>query len=255
MHVHRLVVRTIFTALFFSPVVFSVCAQEERYMSPPEQSALDIASANNWSIGVEGTRDWRDVEVDGRVQRLEAWAVRGLLGYQPLPWLGLEAGAGSSQADLGGVEGDADFTWLLRAKANLVEIAVSSKPGMPRHILLRGSLMASYLEADSTCEAGKINWNEWRLVPSLQYIINLLRGGYQDPYEPASITLRAGPVFSFIKGSRDDFDGERVVDEHKDTGLCGGIDLLMASGLSLGAEISFFEDEDWSIMAGVGYKF
>ncbi|MBU1694134.1 MAG: hypothetical protein KKC51_09245 [Verrucomicrobia bacterium] len=120
---------------------------------------------------------------------------------------------------------------------------------------MRGAFLASYMDADSECDAGKINWKEWRLVPSLQYIINLLRRGYQDPYEPASITLRAGPVFSFIKGSRDDFDGERVVDEHNDTGVCGGIDLLLASGLNASAEISFFGDDDRSITVSVGYKF
>lgn len=247
----------VFLGLCLSAGMYSAFAQDAQYVLSPEEAAWHREDLKPWSLGFEVARDWRDLKIDGDKTDLDCWHLRTLLGFQPIEWLTLQGALGASEPKVGDERGDLGLSWSLRLRVNFLEHVLVEKPGMPRHILMRAGVMASVTHNESDFkEEGRIKWREWRVIPHLQYVIHQLRTGYQDSYEPASLSIRVGPMVSAISGDyRDGEIRDADVEEDRALGLYAGVDLLLASGISLGADAQVYARGDGAATFTVGYRF
>ena len=188
-----------------------------------------------WSFSVLYESQKRDVTPLGRLQSQQ---YIGCVGFDPLRWLTVYAGAGSGTTKFSGLSNPEDNpTYLLGAHFNLLDHQVASPTMFEERIRINADLQYSVTRADSG-----IDWSEFYGSLTVS-IVNDVEGN--KIFLPNSIALFVGPVFSDLESD--------VFDEESTTGYTLGIEVFLSEKVSLGYALEELDGSSYTV--GLNVRF
>lgn len=218
-----------------------------------EQDSLDFLT-----IGVDYQHQQRDISTSSQGKmRLKSQTIDGYVGFDAFQWLILFVTAGGSAAKVSetGSFNEPKFKWSTGFNLNLWHIDLAEPEFMEGRLSLRTHTeFAMHASGD---ESEKIKWSEMFAALLVNYEVLAVRAGEPDTY-PYSLDLYVGPAVSWLfngyynapassGGQRVDFNQDRVF------GLVGGVELYVASNLSFGGAIQYYDAV--SLSASARYHF
>lgn len=207
-----------------------------------EDRAL-LGNLRGLSLAFHAGQVKRDAEVDyPTLRQIRPWRERtlmGVIGYDVLSWLTLQAGAGESQLTDWRPGRDAGFKWQAGLDVRLIDYLLLDPIVGSDAYWFRLRMQAQYAQAKSKADRDTIKWNETYLAlpaaltarPERQMMIK-------------RISIFAGPAFSHIDGRIENSFGNKMADVKADQtfGFAGGIMINPSDNLCLVAEARNFGD-------------
>jgi hypothetical protein len=203
----------------------------------------------------------REVSNAGTVMDLEAEHYYGQLGIDPLKWLTVSAGVGSSVLTSvpEGSEENASLLWMIGAEARLLQFKIKEPSFLASRCRL--DAYASYWDNSSEVFGQEANWTETRaaLLGSAEFFVADL--GNDISAYPYSVVYSIGVVFSDLEGDITapagvgPWTGFPVLafEDEEHVGVLGGVEIKIAYNLVLEWEARIFNNVSHSI--GLRYSF
>jgi len=216
-----------------------------------EQEYLDFLT-----IGADYQNQQRDISTSSQGKmRLNSQTVDGYIGVDPYKWLMIFATFGSSAAKLGDVaaSNDSKFKWSAGFDVNWWRYSIKEPTFLEGDLSLKTH--AEFGMYNSGAGSEKINWNEIFAALLVNYEVFVSKKDDLEKY-PYSLALFVGPALSWLEGDyyasknisqKADFHEEHLV------GIVGGADIYVASNLSIGGAIQYYDAV--TLSASVRYHF
>ena len=242
--------------VFFFLAVLSVPALQcagvlpDATLHSPPAALLRVAEPDKWSAGIAYEREHRQIDIVNP-EDLEASRLGVFITHSPLPWLVLEAGAGTAIADLGNSEGNYGFDWRGGIKIGLLEHVLEQSPVRGTIQLFRLDIGSDYRRARSNFSDADFFWQEWRFMPSVTYVERLDTSRGPRRLHPESTAIHFGMVFSRIHGRH----GGVSISENRNFGLRAGGDIRFISHWTAFADILAYHASETSLRAGLRRQF
>ena|GEM_PF-823022 len=204
-----------------------------------EQEYLDFLT-----IGADYQNQQRDISTSSQGKmRLNSQTVDGYIGVDPYKWLMIFATFGGSAAKIGdaGSYNNAKFKWSAGFDVNWWRYSIKEPTFMEGDLSLKTH--AEFAMQNSGAGSEKINWNEIFAALLVNYEVFVTKKDDLDNY-PYSLALFVGPAVSWLEG--DYYANKNIsqkVDFHEEhlVGIVGGADLYVASNLSIGGAIQYYD--------------
>ncbi len=208
------------------------------------ETLIEQEYLNFLTIGADYQNQQRDVSTSSQGKmRLKAQTVDGYIGVDPYKWLMIFATFGGSSAMVGdgGSYNKAGFKWSAGFDVNWWRFSVKDPEFMEGDLSIKTHIEFSMQNSGSGAE--KVNWNETFAALLVNYEVFTARKDDYDKY-PYSLSFFVGPALSWLSGDyyanqnaiqKVDFNEEHLV------GIVGGADLYIASNLSVGGAIQYYD--------------
>jgi len=194
------------------------------------------------SLGVDYQNQQRDINTSSQGKlRLKSQTLDGYIGVDPFKWLTVFATLGGTAGEVSGMSAynDPKFQWSAGFDVNWWRHHLEEPDFLAGELSLKTH--AEFGMHNSGSDSEKVNWDEYFAALLLNYETLAVRG--EDPHRyPHSLVLFAGPGFSWLSGNyyqnptqKADFHEAHVF------GVVGGLELFVASNLSLGGAIQYYD--------------
>jgi len=234
------------TCVLFAILTAFACASRAATLSGAgtretliEQEYLDFLT-----IGADYQHQARDISTSSQGKmRLSSQTVDGYIGVDPYKWLMIFATFGGSAGKVG--EGitynDTKFKWSAGFDVNWWRYSLTTPEFMEGDLSLKTH--AEFAMSNSGSGSDKINWNEIFASLLVNYEVFVSKKEDMEKY-PYSLALFVGPAFSWLDGDyyvnrnasqKADFHEEHLV------GIVGGAEVYVASNLSIGGAIQYYD--------------
>ena len=226
-----------------------IVAPEPKAGSPAD-SALEAVTPEGWNVGAGYSLERRSLLLGGAVHDFSDWRSTVWLGYKPVRWLAVEAGAGASRGKLDGDKGELGLDWLARVRFNLAEYVIERSPVLGKQQSVRLGGVLSYEASESNDATADFAWRELLASPTVSYNVNLRGPGNWHPYDAVATGLRLGLLFSRIEGER----GADDLQENRNFGLSAGAYLQFSGGSVLDVDLRTYGSDDQVLVFALTYN-
>jgi opacity protein-like surface antigen len=200
----------------------------------------------NWSCGVYGRFQERDVEVGRRSVPTTIETAKGMVyvGYAALPWMTPYLAAGLNKTEFEEVpDSDSYAEYGGGVSLRLLDTLFADPGLLEDRLRIEGNVEYTVTEAEFYGE--RINWGEFSASLTVG-IMNEIDGN--PLFRPKSIAIYAGPAFTLLTGS----DLEQREGRNK-FGLTAGIEVFLTERVSLYGGADVFENTGFS--GGLNVRF
>ena len=193
------------------------------------------------SAGIDYQMLKRNVSLDGGgTAKLQAKVYSAQLGVDLFPWWQVFGTLGRSEARWeGGSYGDGKIKWSGGTRLNWWHTDLTDPDFMEGRVSFQTvAEFAQYRSGDDW------RWNEGYVDLTLNYelFVEKMKDIKQIPY---SLVLYGGPAISKLSGHADNVG----FDEDKLFGVVGGVDLYLSHNLSVGGQVTYFDQTSYGISA------
>lgn len=194
------------------------------------------------SMGVYGGQFKRKIDFDsGATSILKTTRAHGYVGADLYKWVTVYGLLGASESSLSDSEtADAEAEYGGGVRLNLLHHFIAEPT--PMEDVVRLNFDASYLHTSSNLAFKKLDWDEMSASLTLE-LVNHTDG--DKFYNPESIGLYFGPIFSLLNSS--DFS------EDQNFGAIGGLEFYLTDTIVLDLEVQYFNET--SADAGLNFHF
>jgi len=190
--------------------------------SRPLNYLMTAEDLSNWSCGLYGAYNQRDVTFDGQsfTREFKTQGGRAYVGYRLVRWATAYASVGITQAKIDNTQyGDEEGDYGLGVRVNLLDHDVMSPTLFEDAIAI--DVSAQYTRSETEWVGEAIEWQELRADVIFSIINDVV--GHKD-FWVDSIGIFAGPVFSDIQGD---------IDEDQSIGGIVGIEFFVSDRVSV----------------------
>jgi hypothetical protein len=227
------------------------------------QSFLSVGTASNrpsrlyqggqrfLSFGLEFQDQTRAIVPSGAQGTLPEMSVQrltGLIGFDVLPWVTLEAGAGMTDVDLDGEDSDRDQDWEWRVGGRVRLLDYRLPADDPYFFGIEAE--SFYRASQSENWDSELEWNEW--YSALLFSLSshpLIHFGD----DVRVVSLYGGPALSLIDGEWSDAFGSSDFHEDQNMGAVLGLSFMPDEFMTIKLEAQFFDE--LSLGAGLSVHF
>lgn len=189
-----------------------------------------------WSFGAFMDHDLRPVTIAG--QKDTSWQndrVMAFVGYDPLSWMTVQVGAGSSTLNLDDGSRDGKTEWQLALRLRLMEYMIVDPPVGDDPYYLGIEAMGRYDHGQSEGGLGNIDWNQYDAALTVHLSTRPEQVMIAD-----KIDIYAGPGVSMLNGTRKGFISSSDISADQVIGFVGGLVLTLGSNFSIGLNLADF---------------
>ena len=180
------------------------------------------------SGGIYGGSLERDMEFGSTVLPLETSKAVIYLGMNLRPWLTLFAGVGGADHELGMAESDSTYVLEAGLLINVIDHVILDPSLFEDR--LRINMGATWATTEAEWYGEDVKWQEINAFATIS-IVNDTTGN--KLFNPNSIALYAGPVYSYITG--DDLEADQEL------GFMAGIEVFVSETISLDLGVRQFD--------------
>jgi len=190
-----------------------------------------------WSFGAFMDHDQRPVNINGQKASWQNDRIMAFVGYDPLSWLTVQAGAGSSSLDIDDGSRDNKTEWQLALRLRLLEYMIVDPPVGDDPYWLGIEAMGRYDHGISGGGMGDIDWNQYDAALTVHLSSRPERGMAVD-----KIDIFAGPGVSALDGTRKGFVYNSDISEDQVFGFVAGLVFTLGGNFTIGANVADFGD-------------
>jgi hypothetical protein len=201
----------------------------------------------------------RDLVCDNVVSSMDKTRFTAGIAVDIMPFLGLSAEAGISQAelDLSNDKGSYGFSWGVGADVNIFEFIISDSPVIGKRQWLQFRANAKIESNQSNFPGIDFSWYEYKIIPSIVYNQNLKTAVNTKSSQPMAVALEIGLIFSEIDGEAKNIDDDTKIDfsEESNIGVLAGVAFLAKSDWIGRINGEFYGGDGGSAIFSVEYNF
>jgi hypothetical protein len=201
----------------------------------------------------------RDLVHDNLTSSMDKTRFTAGIDVDVMPFLGLSAEAGVSQAELdfNNDKGSYGFTWGLGADINLFEFLISESPVIGKMQWIQLRVNAKMESNESNMPGVDFSWYEYKVIPSIIYNKNLKMALNAKSSQPMAIALELGLIFSEIDGKAKNIDDGTKIDfsEEANIGVLVGVAFLAKNDWIGRINGELYGSDGGSAIFSVGYNF
>ena len=193
---------------------------------------------HRWSLGAFMDHDLRPVTIGGEKDTWQNDRLMAFVGFDPLTWITLQAGAGSSSLDLGDGSRDNKAEWQLALRLRLLEYMIVDPPigNEPYWLGIEAMGRFDHGRSDGELGIGNIEWDQYDAALTFHLSSRPERWMTVD-----KIDIFAGPGVSTLDGTRKGGVSGNIRADNE-FGFVGGLVFTLGSNFSLGVNVADFGD-------------
>ncbi len=212
-----------------------------------------------FAFNVKAEVGTRDLVSDNVVSSMDKTRFTAGIDLDILPFLGLSAEAGISQAelDLSNDKGSYGFSWGVGADLNIFEFIISDSPVIGKKQWLQFRANAKIESNESNFPGVDFSWYEYKIIPSIIYNQNLKTALNAKFSQPMAVALEIGLIFSEIDGKAKNIDDGTKIDfsEEANIGFLVGVAFLAKNDWIGRINGEFYGGDGGSAIFSVEYNF
>ena len=196
-----------------------------------------FGGSHRWSFGAFMDHDQRPVAIAGQKYTWQNDRIMAFVGYDPLSWITVQAGAGSSSLNLDDGSRDNKTEWQLALRLRLFEYMIVDPPVGNEPYWLGIEAMGRYDHGQSGGGLGDIDWNQYDAALTFHLSTRPERGSAVD-----KIDIFVGPGVSMLDGTRKGFLSNSDISEDQAFGFVGGLVFTLGGNFTIGLNVADFGD-------------
>jgi len=212
-----------------------------------------------FAFNVKAELGSRDLVSDNIVSSMDKTRFTAGIDVDIMPFLGLSAEAGVSQAelDINNDKGSYGFSWGVGADVNIFEFIISESPVIGKKQWLQLRANAKLESNESNFPGVDFSWYEYKIIPSIVYNQNLKTAVNAKSSQPMAVALELGLIFSEIDGEAKNIDDDTKIDfsEETNVGVLVGVAFLAKSDWVGRVNGEFYGSDGGSAIFSVEYNF
>jgi len=208
---------------------------------------VSAQSFHNWSWGIFSEGREREADVPGADGVVMTYGrFMGYLGYDVLPGFTFYVAAGAGSTDLDDQGAKSSFEYGAGLNLNLLDHQVLDPTLLEDRLRINGNVQVTFGSSDWERDAASSETLEWQEV-SASLVLAVVNDCAGDKFfNPFSISLFAGPMYSEYFGG--DLDVDDVF------GVTAGMEIFYGLNMTLSAGIEAFKD-NVGYVAGLHFRF